>query len=156
MRPKRIIFIYISILLFTGCGTVKRGVKNETTTHYRDSSKMEQICSSFTDNIKTIKDNSRLKITYYMQERDAVTGEQLKDREEVYDYNITIRDSVSKKGEVKTNVVVGSLLTEVKKETKAEKRGLNNFQLFFICLGIGTAILIGGMSYFKRYRNNRN
>lgn len=119
---KKYLFTFLFLLVLSGCGPTRRAVKIQSSSRTRDRNRIEQTRLNFTNSVKTVSDNSRIRIIYFR--RDSVTGEQLIDREEVYENNIVSKDSTSKKEEENTNVAADSEKEEEVKEVVEEKRGL--------------------------------
>lgn len=80
-----------------------------------------------------------------------MTGEQIIDREEVYENNIVLKDSTAKMENEKTNMVAVDAQEEEVKEVVEEKRRLNRILQTFIWIGIGA--VLGFILYvFKRFK----
>lgn len=69
-----------------------------------------------------------------------MTGEQIIDREEVYENNIVLKDSTAKMENEKTNMVAVDAQEEEVKEEVKEKRGLTWFQQMLMYFGIGAVL----------------
>ena len=148
---KKYIFTCLVIIALAGCGPARRAVKTERSSQSRDSLRIEQVRSDLTNSVKTLSDNSRIRIIYYLPERDSVTGEQLIDREEIRENNIVSKDSTSKKANENTNIAAGSALEEEIKEEIKEKGGLNWIQQTFMWIGIVAVLagIVGVLKWFK-------
>ena len=136
----RLLVILICILV-TACGPGKRAVKTETHFQYRDSSRVNYVSVGLKDNVKIIKDDSRIRVVYYLPFWDS-SGEQLKDREEIYENNIITRDSTAIKIDTKADISAGSQAAGDKNEEIKEQRGPNILQSFFIFTGVMALIYI--------------
>lgn len=147
---KKYIIVGLLLIFLSACGPVRRTVKTESTSRSRDSIRIEQVRSDFTNSVKLLSDNSRIRIVYYRLDRDSVTGEQLIEREEIRENNIVSKASILKMENDTINVFAFSKLEEKVLEEKQEKRGLNGIQRVFLYIGLG--LLSGSIIYLlKRF-----